>query len=133
MADVVAVTSTGATLDSRLDPRFGRCSHFIVFDGEEDFRAVPNDAKDLGNGAGIQAAQRMIDNGVTAIVTGNMGPNAFRVLSEAGIRVFLSSSDTVRSAIEMFRGDELEEIGAPSSPGHHGMGGGQRRGFGGNR
>ena len=131
MTDRVAVTSTGTTTDSRLDPRFGRCSHFIIFDGSDEHRAMPNDAKDLGNGAGIQAAQRMIDNGVTAIVTGNVGPNAFRVLSEAGIRVFLSSSDTVRSALDKYRDGKLEEIGAPSSPGHHGTPGGRRRGPGG--
>lgn len=120
MADKIAVTSTEPSPDAGLDPRFGRCACFVVFDESGGHTVLSNDAKDLGNGAGIQAAQKMIDNEVKTVITGNVGPNAFRVLSGAGIKVFLSRPTSVSEALQMYRDGKLLAIGAPSAPGHHG-------------
>lgn len=118
----VAVSSTGDSLDSPVDPRFGRCSYFVIFDGGEGHRAVRNEGQALGNGAGIQAAQQMLDLGVGAVVTGDIGPNAFRVLAAGCVKMFVGSRGTVASAIESYRNGELRETASSTSPGHHGHG-----------
>ncbi len=118
----VAVSSTGDSPGAPVDPRFGRCSYFIVFEGDGQHRAVRNLGQALGNGAGIQAAQQMVDLGVGAVVTGDLGPNAFRVLAAGGVRMFVGCTGTVGSAIEAYKKGELRETATSTSPGHHGQG-----------
>lgn len=39
----ICITSEGKTLDSKVDPRFGRCQYFIIVDSETlVFEAVEN-------------------------------------------------------------------------------------------
>jgi len=122
----IAITSTGKESESPMDPRFGRCAYFVIVDGSGNMNPVSNDAKDLSNGAGIQAAKDVVDLKVEAVITGDVGPNAFRVLSAAGVRVFVGGSGTIREALEKYKGGSLQEASSSTSPGHHGMGGGRR-------
>ena len=125
----VAITSTGQTLSSAVDGRFGRCEYFLIVDEKTgSMTSVPNGARSLGGGAGIQAAQQLVNLGVQAIVTGDVGPNAFRVLATAGIRMFVGSSGTCESALAAYREGRLREASVATSPGHlggHGFGGGR--------
>jgi predicted Fe-Mo cluster-binding NifX family protein len=124
MHERVCVTSTGHTALDPVDPRFGRCPYFLIVDGlGSEFRVVENHARSLGNGAGIQAAQEVANLDVTAVITGDLGPNAFRVLSAAGIRAFRSSGGNANEVLSEYRAGRLNEITAPTGPGRHGMGG----------
>lgn len=109
-------------MDSPVDPRFGRCSYFVVFETDGKHQAVMNAGQALGNGAGIQAAQQILDLGVGAVVTGDIGPNAFRVLAAGGVRMFVGSRGTVGSAMESYKAGGLKETASSTSPGHHGHG-----------
>jgi len=144
----VAVCSTGNTLDSPLDPRFGRCAHFVIVDTETfDATAVDNPGTELAQGAGIQAAQVMSSLGVSAVIAGNLGPNAYQALAAAGIKVYACTGETVRYAVDFFNAGTLQEIAAPTVAAHSGMnpapgrrfgqaggmGGGMGRGGGGGR
>ena len=74
----ICVTSSGDNLDAQLDPRFGRCAYLMIVDSETmQFEAVPNSAAGVTGGAGIQAAQTIANKGAKALITGNVGPNAF--------------------------------------------------------
>ncbi len=124
-ATMIAVTSTGQEMGSPMDPRFGRCSYFAIIDSSGNMKPVPNVAQSLGNGAGIEAARQMADMKVGTVITGNVGPNAFRVLQAAGVRIFVGGSGTVREALEKYKQGSLTQTSASTSPGHHGMGGGR--------
>jgi predicted Fe-Mo cluster-binding NifX family protein len=126
----IAVSAAGKNLDSPVDPRFGRCQYFIIIDTETmSFEAIPNMSADSMSGAGIQAAQEIASRGVEAIVTGSVGPNAYQVLSSAGIRILIGASGTVREAVEMFKRGQLQDATIPGSP-RFGAGSGRGRGFG---
>jgi len=127
----VAVCSSGETLDSQVDPRFGRCAYFVVVDTETfEASAVPNPGTASAQGAGIQAAQVVSSLGVAAVISGNLGPNAHQALAAAGIKVYACAGETVRNAVNLFNAGSLQEIGAPTVPAHFGMGGGMGRGMG---
>ncbi|MEI6157946.1 MAG: NifB/NifX family molybdenum-iron cluster-binding protein, partial [Atribacterota bacterium] len=86
----IGITSQGKSLKDPIDPRFGRCQFFLIVDDESsEVEVVANPQLSAGGGAGIQSAQLMIDRGVKAVLTGNMGPNASKVFNEAGIKVFI--------------------------------------------
>jgi predicted Fe-Mo cluster-binding NifX family protein len=78
------------------------------------FEAIPNMAAGSTGGAGIQAAQTMVNKGVKVVITGNVGPNAFGALSAAGIEIVTATSGTVREVVEKFKKSELPRTGAPT-------------------
>ena len=118
----IAVTSKSNNLESEIDPRFGRCSYFLIVDTDTmSFEHLSNESAMASGGAGIQAAQNVAKTGVEVVVTGNMGPNAFQTLSAAGIRVFIGANGTVKEAVEKYKKGELKEAEAPNVGSHSGM------------
>lgn len=127
----VAVSATGPTLDSQVDPRFGRCPYFLIVDTETmQFEALENPAQYAGGGAGIQAAQMVAGKGVSVVLTGNVGPNAYQALSAAGIQIITGVYGTVREAVTKYKEGSLQSASAPTAPMHFGFGAGYGMGMG---
>ena len=132
----ICISSTDEDLNSAVDPRFGRCAYFLIGDSEgESFEAIPNPGANYGGGAGIAAAQLVGSQKVEAVITGNVGPNAFMFLNQAKIRVYTGAIGiNCNQAIEMFNKSELAEAKGPTAGGAgRGMGGGFGKGGGGGR
>jgi len=118
----IAVTSTGPTLNDSVEARFGRCAYFLIVD-TDTMRCEPieNPNIALGGGAGIQSAQLMSEKGVTAVLTGNCGPNAFNVFGQAGIQVIVGVSGPVRNAVEQFESGAFSSTLGPNVASHFGV------------
>jgi predicted Fe-Mo cluster-binding NifX family protein len=125
----ICVSATAKNLEAQLDPRFGRCLYLVIVDsGTMQFEAIPNMAAEATGGAGIQAAQTIVNKGVEVVITGNVGPNAFGALSAAGIEIITGASGTVREVVDKFKKSELQRTGAATVGGHFGMGRGRGHG-----
>lgn len=123
----VAVTSVGPSLDAPLDPRFGRCSTFVLIETDDmTFEVIENRHTARAGGAGIQAAQLMAQKNVKAVLTGNCGPNAHETLNAAGIDVFVGCSGTISSVVAQFQSGTLRCAAAANVAEHAGMKGGDR-------
>lgn len=117
----VAVSATGSSLDAAVDPRFGRCSYFVVVETDDmTFEAVVNASASLGGGAGIQTGQLAARKGVQAVLTGRCGPNAYETLRAAGIDVITDCAGTVSEAIERFKSGQVRAASAPNATRHAG-------------
>lgn len=124
----IAFSATENTQESNLDLRFGRCKYFIIYDTEDDSIDVKeNKGKNSTGGAGIAAAQQLIDEKVDAIITGHLGPNAFDVIDSAGIKAYTCDSIDIRSALTKFKDGKLSRIKEAGKP-HKGMGQGFKGG-----
>ncbi|MBK5100860.1 MAG: NifB/NifX family molybdenum-iron cluster-binding protein [Desulfobacteraceae bacterium] len=120
----VAVSSSGKDLDSQIDPRFGRCAYFLIVDTQDmNLTVFENENMALGGGAGISSGQFLVSKGVRAVLTGNCGPNAVRVLSAAGVELFVGQAGTVRQALERYKNGELRPATEANVADHYGMGG----------
>jgi predicted Fe-Mo cluster-binding NifX family protein len=127
----IVVSANGASLDAATSPVFGRCPSYVFVDmATMAVEAVDNPALAAPGGAGIQAAQFVIERGASAVITGNVGPNAFSVFRSAGIPVFTGQGETVGDAVEAFKKNELREVSGATGPAHAGMGRGTGRGMG---
>jgi predicted Fe-Mo cluster-binding NifX family protein len=127
----IVVTANAPTLDAEIDPRFGRCQYFIIADPETmEFEALENSGAMAGGGAGISTAQTIAGKGIEAVLTGNCGPNAYHVLSAAGIKVVTGVSGKVVDAIHSYKSGKLKASSQPNVAGHFGMGRGMGRGRG---
>jgi predicted Fe-Mo cluster-binding NifX family protein len=117
----ICITSEGKTLDSKVDPRFGRAQYFIIVEPETmEFEAIENPNATASGGAGIQSAQTIANKGVKVVITGNCGPNAFQTLKSAGIDVITGISGTVKEAIEKYKISKLKPIEKPNVGEHFG-------------
>ena len=117
----VAVSATGDELESQLDRRFGRCAFFVIVDPEtHEFETIQNVSRGASGGAGVKAAQTLSDSEVDALITGNVGPNAFNALTEAGIDIFTGVSGTVKDAIDKYNDGELSQTNEPTAAGGSG-------------
>lgn len=108
----IAVTSTGSGLSSELDSRFGRARYFVVVDVDSGELTAHDNLHNLeaAHGAGIQAAQDVVDLGVEAVITGNLGPKAASALCAGNVKVYRQTWGTVRDAIEQFKSGRLQPL-----------------------
>ncbi|MGB2762618.1 MAG: NifB/NifX family molybdenum-iron cluster-binding protein [Minisyncoccales bacterium] len=129
----ILITSNGSDLNSQVSPVFGRCQYFLIVDEKGKLeKAIPNAGIQAIRGAGIAAAQTVVSQGATLVITGNVGPNAFAVLQQSGVKLYNGVGMTVQEALDRFKDNKLTEI--TTSAGRFGGGGfgqGSGRGMGG--
>ncbi len=116
----IAITSTGKTLDAQVDQRFGRAQLFLVLDTETDEIKVVDNQQNLNaaQGAGIQAAETVVNQEIEVLITGHCGPNAYRTLQAAGVKIVTDAQGTVGQMVEKFKKGELGYAQDADVPGH---------------
>lgn len=118
----VAFSATGEGLEAGTSQVFGRCPVFVFVDTEtNEYESIPNSAVSEGGGAGIKAAQSVVEKGAMVVVTGNLGPKAFSVLQAAGVESYSVSECTVKEALELYRKGDLQKLGSASTDSHFGI------------
>jgi predicted Fe-Mo cluster-binding NifX family protein len=119
----IAISAAGRNLDAEADPRFGRCAYFIIVDPKTmEFEVMDNAGAMAGGGAGVTAAQAVVDKGIQALLTGNCGPNAYEVLSSAGIQLITGVSGKIREVVENYSAGKYQASSQANVPDHFGMG-----------
>jgi len=90
-------------LDSIVSQRFGRAKYMIIVDVEngevKNIKAELNPGGQAASGAGIKAVQKLVDEGVEAVVAGAFGPNAMTALENIGIKFYQLQGIRVREAL----------------------------------
>ncbi len=116
----IAVTSKGQDLNAEVDPRFGRAAYIIILDTDTlAFEVIDNASnKEAFKGAGIQAAAGICDKGAKILLTGFCGPNAFKTLEAADIKVVNDAKGTIQNAIDQYMAGKFEFAIAANAEGH---------------
>jgi len=122
----IAISSTGKSIESGIDARFGRCNYFLIVEIDKEkkeiknVKAIENTAKAQMGGAGITAGEIIAREKVEAVITTNLGPRAFSVFSQLGIKVYRAEGK-IKQAIKDFIGNKLEETTDATGPQHMGF------------
>ncbi len=116
----IAVSSDGKDLQSPVNPRFGRAPYFVIYDTADDNYEVIDNAQNLqaAQGAGIQAAQHVVNKKADVVISGNLGPKAFTTLQAAGIKAACWADGTVEKAINLAKEGKLKFVDSPNVEGH---------------
>jgi predicted Fe-Mo cluster-binding NifX family protein len=116
----VAVTSQGETLDSLVDPRFGRAAYILIVDTTSlEFEVLDNsENQNAFKGAGIQAAAMVSDKDAEVLLTGFCGPKAFQTLAAAGIKVVNDQAGRVIDAVQKFKQGNVVYAEGANKDGH---------------
>ena len=117
----IAITASEPKVNAEFDRRFGRCRDFMIMDcGNGEWETFSNPATNAMGGAGTLAAQFLIDRDVDVVISGNFGPNAYRVLNAGGIHMYKASEGKIHEVYEAFQADQLRRMTEPSRVGRHG-------------
>lgn len=96
-----------------------RAPYFLFRDNGED-RVVENPAANAQGGAGIQAAQFLVDNKVDVLVTVRCGQNAADVFKAAGMKIYKSINKAAADDLNAMEEGRLEEL-THFHGGYHGV------------
>ena len=119
----IAIPVDEKSLESNVCISFGRTPYFLIYDVDtKESVFLDNSAAASTGGAGIKAAQTIVDNKANVLLTPRCGENAAEVLKSADIEIFKTTSASVKDNIDAFIDGKLsllDEIQA----GFHGHGG----------
>jgi len=103
----LAVTSRGPDLASEIDPRFVQAKFFVVVD--TDTGRYTTHEKDQNRETAGRAAQKVMDLGVDAVITGNVSDEALATLEAGNVEVCTGGSGgSVGDAVERLKAEQLK-------------------------
>lgn len=107
----IAIPAEEKNLDSNVCPSFGRTPYFLIYDIDTDESTfLDNSAAESQGGAGIKAAQIIVDNSVSVLLTPRCGENAAEVFKKAGIGILKTNQGTVLQNVEAFKQNQLSSL-----------------------
>ncbi len=119
----IAVPADDKSMESKVCVSFGRAPYFLIYDsdsGNADF--IDNPAAASQGGAGIKAAQTVVDSQARVLLAPRCGENAAQVIDAAGIKMFKTLNDSIRANIAAYKEGRLSPLD-DVHPGFHGQGG----------
>ncbi len=121
----IAIATNKGGLEDNISPTFGRCPTYTITEATKEnittSEVIENKfAAEMG-GAGIQAAQFIVNLGADAAISGNFGPNAAAILTNAGVKM-ISAQGKVTDVIKSYLSGEIKPVTAATVPSHGGLG-----------
>lgn len=97
----IAISATGKTIDNLLDMRFGRCEYFQVYDTEsKEIKFIESRGKDSSGVTGVAAANQLISEKVTFIITDSLGPNVFEIIEKTEIKAYKCGNIAISTVLK---------------------------------
>jgi predicted Fe-Mo cluster-binding NifX family protein len=96
MDKIFAITSTGKTEKSFMDLRFGKCENVVIFNvSTNQYSVVENPYKEDEN-SGIQLVEFLKEQGITSIITGEIGPKVSAMLETEKLQLILLHEEKIK-------------------------------------
>jgi predicted Fe-Mo cluster-binding NifX family protein len=116
----ICITATGTTLSAELDPRFGRAQNYLIYDTDtKTLTSLANENIEAAGGAGTAAAQLMSKAEVSAVISGNFGPNASTGLNALQIAMYTSPVMPIGEVLDKFAAGQLIKVTSATVAGKH--------------
>ena len=104
----IAIPVESKSMETGVCLSFGRAPYFLIYDTEsKEGIFIDNSAAASQGGAGIKAAQTVVDSNVNVIVTHRCGENAAEVIKAANIKIYKLAYDSIQKNIEAFNAGQL--------------------------
>lgn len=108
------------SLDGVVAENFGRAANFLFYDTEtKSVDYLDNSAVMSAGGAGIKAAQAVVDAGAQALIAPRCGENAAKVLQAAGVKLFQSAGGTAQENLDALAAGALADLSDIHAGFHH--------------
>jgi predicted Fe-Mo cluster-binding NifX family protein len=108
----VLIAANGPTLDSAVAKRFGHAAYYLYVNSETGQTQVIDNREHHDEPHAIIPA--MVGQGVEVFITGNIGPNAFRLARALHRPVALARKMSAGQSLDKLQSGELELLSAPT-------------------
>jgi len=111
---IIIISAQEPNLEGAINERFGRCPFLIKIDtSNNQWEPFQNPGISQSGGAGVAAAQFVIDQKVNAVISGDFGPHAANALRASAIemRLFSDNISTVQQALDAYKQESLLAFG----------------------
>ena len=104
----LAIPMDEKRIEANVSESFGRAPYILIFDHEtSESLFFDNVASKSRGGAGIKAAQMVIDKGADVLLAPRLGQNAADVLKAANINVYKTIGGSAKDNVEAFVAGKL--------------------------
>ena len=104
----IAMPVDDRSMETSISQHFGRAPYFLIYDTEsKESIFLDNSAAASQGGAGIKAAQTIVDNKVGALLAPRCGENAAEVINKANIKMFKAINDSIKVNIDALNAGKL--------------------------
>ena len=104
----IAMPVDDKSMETTVCQSFGRTPYFLIYDTEsKESVFLDNSAAASQGGAGIKAAQTIVDNKVSALLTPRCGENAAEVIKATHIQMYKTINDSIKDNIEALNAGNL--------------------------
>lgn len=108
---LIAIPVENQSLIGDVCQSFGRSPYFLIYNtNTKESNFIDNQAASSQGGAGIKAAQTLIDHNVNAVITPRLGKNAAEVMKEVNMEIFKSINKSIKENIEAFIDGEISHL-----------------------
>lgn len=117
----IAIPAEENRMESPVSPSFGRTAYYAIVDSETlEYSFIVNPGAESQGGAGIKAAQVVIDSGAEAVITFHLGQNAADLLQPAGVKILKAVPGTVTEMVRKYIAEKLDPLTEIHAGYHHG-------------
>lgn len=117
----LAIPVDQADMKSDVCVSFGRAPYFLIYDTDtKESEFIDNAAAASAGGAGIKAAQVIVDHKAAVLLTPRCGQNAVDVLEGGDVKLYKTVKPSVQENIDAFEKGELSLLDE-AHPGLHGQ------------
>lgn len=117
----IAIPAEDNRPDSPVCQAFGRSAYLAVVDVESgDYEFIENPGAQSQGGAGVKAAQAVVDAGAEVLIAFHLGQNAADVLQPGGVSILKAVPGTVEALIQLYQTGTLGELTEIHAGYHHG-------------
>jgi predicted Fe-Mo cluster-binding NifX family protein len=107
----IAMPVNEKSMETTICHSFGRTPYFLVFDTKSmESVFAHNSAATSQGGAGVKAAQAIVDLGVEALITPRCGENAAEVIKTANIKMYKTINESIKDNIQAFNDSKLSTL-----------------------
>ncbi|NMA67503.1 MAG: dinitrogenase iron-molybdenum cofactor biosynthesis protein [Clostridiaceae bacterium] len=107
----IAIPVEEKSLESNVCASFGRTPYFLIYDTDtKKSEFLDNSAVSSTGGAGIKAAQMIVDHDASILITPRLGENAANVLKCAEIKIYKTKTSLVKENIDAFISGKLSML-----------------------
>lgn len=99
------------TLESGISKRFGKAAWYLIVDLET---LAVTSSQNVDPRDHHEIVSKAAELGVTTIITGNIGPRSYDLISSSNMQIALARNMTAREAIEKLKKGELKILDAPT-------------------
>ena len=118
----IAIPVINESENPEIAQQLGRAPFYMVYDPEtKTSETVTNPAQDSPSGAGVKAAQTIVNTGAKVLLTIRCGDRAYDVLDGAGVKVMEAFEGSAMDNINAYIDGKMSELETIHS-GHHGKG-----------